>query len=107
MIMSDSIEYEVLIPSRVWNKYKTIKSYDDMTQDQRIAYDAYRTILDAGLEYCREKWGAVHRVGCMCCYGDGPDLNYQVNECKDRYGYSDQAYIKFTIDMDFNLEDHI
>lgn len=56
----------------------------------------------AAVAYCRRKYPeAIHRVGCYCCYGDGPDLD--INYVWQEDG---SCIIECDIDFDFSLEDY-
>jgi len=42
---------------------------------------------------------AVHRVGCDCCYGDGPDLTYDFPKEQEDGSFT----IDFDVDYDFKV----
>lgn len=45
---------------------------------------------------------AVRRVGCYCCYGDGPDLNCEYRPQKDG-----SVKMIWTVNFDFRVEDYL
>lgn len=44
---------------------------------------------------------AVRRVGCYCCYGDGPDL-----ECEYQHQKDGSLKMVWTVNFDFRVEDY-
>ena len=59
--------------------------------------DICRREMDAGMEYVRKRISsAVHRVGCICCYGPGPDLS-----CYTSQNLNGDYEIVYVVDFDF------
>lgn len=66
-------------------------------------HELYRREHKAAEEYVSKNHpGAVYRIGCYCCYGDGPDVDF-VTVTDDDGGYTIETWINY----DFNLEDHL
>jgi len=61
------------------------------------------------VEFIKQQWAegeavvkrlvpdAVHRVGCTCCYGDGPDITYDWPKEQEDGSF----VIEFDVDYDF------
>jgi hypothetical protein len=60
-------------------------------------------MINQGLLYVQRKYPeAKYRVGCMCCYGDGPNIEERSFEQEDG-----SWRIDYDIDFDWKLEDHL
>lgn len=106
---SGELKYEVFVPAYVWRLYKSLPSRSsEYTEEQRRALDEYQTLEKAASNYCSYKWGAIQRIGCYCCYGDGPNLSTTVEEIVDSSGYEElnSAVIKCYIDFDFDADEY-
>ena len=62
------------------------------------AFDViWRREIDQGMLFVQKRIPeAVHRVGCNCCYGDGPDLMSQISRLP-----SGDYEIAYSVDFDF------
>ena len=66
------------------------------------------------VEFVRQQWAegeavvkrlvpdAVHRVGCDCCYGDGPDITFSYPEKQEDGSF----LIEFDVNYDFKMPDN-
>ena len=66
------------------------------------ALDALRREEQMGIKYVqKEHPGSVFRVGCNCCYGDGPDI-----EIWTKYPEEGGVVIELSVNFKFNVDDY-
>jgi hypothetical protein len=84
----DRHTYKYAMEAREHPNVRIKGAIDDAPLELYVHYIAYDAIIQSGLRYCSEVYGAVHRVGCECCYGAGPDVYYEIvdaNEDGDKW----------------------
>lgn len=100
------VSYEQEVWTGPWEGSQVVhKRVIDKAIQETVSVDAFNDIcrreMDAGMEYVRKRIpSAVHRVGCICCYGSGPDLM----SCYDIAPNGDLNII-FQVDFDFEVPD--
>lgn len=104
------LKYEVFVDSYTWRTWKSITSHDPnkWTKEQQEADENIRLLERAAENYCEYKYGAIRRIGCYCCYGDGPNLELRHEEIKDESGFEElnSAVIQCYIDFNFEASDY-
>lgn len=98
-----SYNYRRYIGSRTGNQlvHKRIINKEVLKQ-AKLPNDIIFREIDFGYNFVKSFLPeAVKRVGCMCCSGDGPDLDTEIDDSDPK-----QLIINFYVDFDFKLEDY-
>ena len=62
-----------------------------------VPYEAIKSQIYMNIESIKDQIpGAVYRIGCTCCYGDGPDIEYEVTNMPEG-----GVTAKFWVNFDF------
>ena len=75
----------------------------EMIENNAPDYRIYHTITEQGKLWVQKVLPeAIHRMGCVCCYNDGPDLSIRIDTITD----PTKVIIDYYVDFDFKKEDH-
>jgi hypothetical protein len=81
----------ILVHKRIIQKEALDKSPDSFSREIDNGFQFVKTFIPR----------AIHRVGCYCCYGDGPNLEQESKKLKNG-----DTEISFYVDFNFNVEDY-
>ncbi len=85
--------HAVTIPREDWSKTFNVENSDNW----HAIVEPYRKQGEEDLHFIVPE--AVHRIGCNCCQGDGPDIDIR----HPKVQHDGSAVVEFWVDFDFRM----
>lgn len=103
----DLVELEILCEfthrEYIGPRHGTVLVHQRVIQKDVISNETVNREYDNGYKFVETIIPeAIRRVGCYCCYGDGPDLNSSSEQLPNG-----DLVLKFSVNFDFDRSDYV